>query len=368
MKRKRNGIITLLVTLMMVLVLIATACSGGKPSAPATKAATPTFTIMWSVYVGWQPWPYAQQSGILKKWADKYNIEIDLKRADYIPSIEAYVAGQADGVAMTNMEALNMAAAAGVDSTCIIIGDYSNGNDAVLTRNGLKLQDLKGKEVYIVELSVSQYLLERGLAIQNGIGINDIKLINTSDADISPAFIANSSQQAVVTWNPMVLDILTQVPGVTDAFDSSKIPYEILDIMFLKTETLNRHPELAKALVGAWYETMGIMTTPAQPTRESAFKIMAEEAGTTVTSFKKQLETTAMFWTPKDAAEFTRSNKLVEVMDLVRKFSFDHGLWTTKTVDDIGIEFPGGKTLGNTKNIKLRFTDTYMQMAADGKL
>ena len=36
-------------------------------------------------------------------------------------------------------------------------------------------------------------------------------------------------------------------------------------------------------------------------------------------------------------------------MDLVRKFSFDHGLLGegAKSVDVVGIEFPGGATLGN---------------------
>jgi hypothetical protein len=29
------------------------------------------FSLAWSVYAGWMPWPYADQSGILKKWADK---------------------------------------------------------------------------------------------------------------------------------------------------------------------------------------------------------------------------------------------------------------------------------------------------------
>lgn len=33
------------------------------------------FNVAWSIYVGWMPWDYARQSGILKKWADKYGIE-----------------------------------------------------------------------------------------------------------------------------------------------------------------------------------------------------------------------------------------------------------------------------------------------------
>ena len=57
---------------------------------------------------------------------------------------------------MTNMDALTIPAAGGVDSTAMIIGDYSNGNDGVV---------LKGKSE-----------------------LKDIKIVNTSDADIVSAY------------------------------------------------------------------------------------------------------------------------------------------------------------------------------------
>ncbi len=39
-------------------------------SAPV-RAATPSFTVGWSVYVGWNPYYYMAKSGILRKWADE---------------------------------------------------------------------------------------------------------------------------------------------------------------------------------------------------------------------------------------------------------------------------------------------------------
>jgi len=36
----------------------------------------PSFTVGWSVYVGWNPYQYMARSGILKKWADKYGVAI----------------------------------------------------------------------------------------------------------------------------------------------------------------------------------------------------------------------------------------------------------------------------------------------------
>ena len=80
----------------------------------------PTFRLAWSIYVGWAPWDYAEQTGILKKWADRYNIEIELVQVnDYIESINQYTAGQFDAVTATNMDILTIAAASGVESTAV---------------------------------------------------------------------------------------------------------------------------------------------------------------------------------------------------------------------------------------------------------
>ena len=109
-------------------------------------AQKPAFTVGWSVYAGWTPYHYMNKSGILRKWADKYGITIKVQRFDYAPSLDAFVAKNIDACTMTNMEALDMPAASGVPTTAILVGDYSNGNDALLVRNGVQLKDLAGQE------------------------------------------------------------------------------------------------------------------------------------------------------------------------------------------------------------------------------
>src|SRR3984893_6293500 len=107
----------------------------------------PSFTVGWSVYVGWDPYYFMAKSGILRKWADKYGISIRVQRFDYAPSLDEFVAKKIDACAMTNMEALDMPAAAGIDTTAIIVGDYSNGSDAVIVRQNLALAQIPGKPV-----------------------------------------------------------------------------------------------------------------------------------------------------------------------------------------------------------------------------
>jgi len=188
--------------------------------APLNAAdSRPAFTVGWSVYVGWNPYYYMAKSGIMKKWADKFGINIKVQRFDYAPSLDAFVAKNIDACTMTNMEALDMPAASGVDTTAILIGDYSNGNDAVLVRRGLTFAQIPGRRVLLVEKTVSQYLFERGMSMNGQAGqVKKVHYVNTSDSDIASAFLTDSNQDVVVTWKPLVSQIV-KGKGVATIFD-----------------------------------------------------------------------------------------------------------------------------------------------------
>jgi len=336
-------------------------------SGPAWAAPKTEFNIAWSIYVGWMPWPYAAEAGIVKKWADKYGIKIDITQInDYVESINQFTAGKFDGVTLTNMDALTIPAAGGVDTSLMIVGDFSNGNDGIVLKKGKSVADIKGRKINMVELSVSHYLLARALT---GAKLKeaDVKIVNTSDADIVAAFKAPDST-AVVTWNPQLMEVKGE-PGATLVFDSSKIPGEIIDTMGLNTETLKDNPSLGKALAGAWYETIALMADPGEKGK-AAREAMAKLSGTDLAGFEAQLKTTRMFYTPKEAVAFTTSGDLTKTMDLVRTFCFEHNLLGegVKSKDAIGIAFPSGQVLVNKANVKLRFEAAYMKMAAEGKL
>lgn len=332
----------------------------------ANVLAADSFKICWSIYVGWMPWAYGAEEGIIKKWADKYDIEIDVVQInDYVESINQYTAGQFDACTMTNMDALTIPAAGGIDSTALIVGDFSNGNDAVILKDTSSLADIKGQNVNLVELSVSHYLLARGLDTV-GMTEADVRVVNTSDADMVSIFTTPDVTSAV-TWNPLVSEILA-MPNTNKVFDSSQIPGEIIDLLVVNTDTLAANPNLGKALVGAWYEIMSLMSgsDKAATTARSA---MAEASETDLAGYDAQLASTNMFYTPESALELTNSKALFETMKHVAEFSFDHGLLGEGAPDAgvIGIEMPAG-VYGDPSYIKFRFDPTYMQMAADGQL
>jgi NitT/TauT family transport system substrate-binding protein len=337
-------------------------------STSAHAAGRTDFKVCWTIYAGWMPWGEARTQGIVSKWAKKYGINIDVVQLnDYVESINQYTAGKFDGCAMTNMDALTIPATGGVDSTALIVSDYSNGNDGVLIKGkGKTLGDLKGQSINLVEFSVSHYLLARALEAAK-LSERDVKVVNTSDADISGAFATPSVQDAV-TWNPMLADLKAQ-PNVTEVFDSSKIPGEIMDMMVVNTKTLHDNPALGKALTGAWFEMVALMHSNSA-TSTAALTSMAKASGTDLAGFRSQLSTTALFYTPKAALDFATSAALPQTMTRVAKFSFDHGLLGqgAQNADAVGMAFDHGVIVGSKSNVKLRFDSTYVRMAADGKL
>jgi NitT/TauT family transport system substrate-binding protein len=335
--------------------------SPSADSAPRTE-----FSIGWSIYAGWMPWPYAQQAGIVKKWADKYGIKIDVVQVnDYVESVNQYTAGKFDGVTVTNMDALTIPAAGGKDTSAIIIGDYSNGNDGILLKGADTLSAIKGRQVYLVELSVSHYLLSRALQSAS-LKPTDIRTVNTSDADIVGAF-GSPDANAAVAWNPQ-LAVMKGQPGAKLVFSSAEIPGEILDLLVVDTATLKANPNLGKALAGIWYETLALMQRQDDQGRE-ARAAMAKLSGTTPEVFESQLATTYLYADPKAAVAATTAPALVNTMTQVRNFSFTQGLFPgAASADAVGIAFPGGQTLGDPQRVTLRFDESFMQLAADGKL
>lgn len=333
--------------------------------------STPTiaadkFSICWSIYVGWMPWAYGAEQGIVDKWADKYDIEIDVVQInDYIESINQYTAGQFDACTMTNMDALTIPAAGGVDSTALVVGDFSNGNDGVVLKGADSLADIKGQNVNLVELSVSHYLLARGLD-SVGLSESDVQVVNTSDADMVGVY-GTDDVTSVVTWNPLLSEI-SAMPDSNVVFDSASIPGEIIDLLVINTKTLEENPNLGKALVGAWYEIMSTMESTSDSS-EAARTYMAEASGTDLAGYDAQLASTSMFYQAADAVAFTNSDELSTTMKYVAEFSFDHGLLGDGAADAgfIGIEMPAG-VYGNPDNISLRFDPSYMSMAAEGEL
>ena len=336
-------------------------------AAPAEAEAKKEFNVCWTIYAGWMPWGHANDTGIIKKWADKYGITINVTQVgDYVECINQFTAGKFDAATSTTMDALAIPSVGGVDTTVLVAGDYSNGNDGLVLKGKTKLEDIKGQKVNLLELSVSHYFLARALSTV-GLSEKDITIVNTADADWVSAY-KTGDVTAIVAWNPMLADIVAE-PDANLIITSEKFPGEIVDAMITNTEMLKANPDFGKAMTGAWFEVIAL-TYDQTDKGKAAREAMGKASGTDLAGFEAQLATTKIFKTPAEAVEFITDPKDKERFDYVRTFSFEKGLYGqgAKSVDDIGIEFADGSILGSKDNVKLRFTAEFKKMAAEGKL
>ncbi|MDR2165675.1 MAG: putative urea ABC transporter substrate-binding protein [Zoogloeaceae bacterium] len=341
------------------------ACLFAVSSPLAQAQARKNFNVCWTIYAGWVPWGYIDTSGIIGKWGKKYGINIRVTQINDVgEALNQYTAGKFDACTMTNMDALIVPVAGGVDTTALIAGSYSDGGDGVVVKGkGKTLKDLKGMNVYLPELTVSHYLLARGLETV-GLRERDIKVVNTSDADLVAAY-ATGNVRAVVAWNPQLMALKSR-PDTMEIFSSRQIPGEIIDIMVANTRVLKDNPALGKALTGAWYETMALMKAG----NVDALEAMAKSSGTNLAGYRAQLENTRLFHNPQDNLAFITSPDLVKTMRRVAQFSFEKGLLGegAKNAEAIGMAFPGGVVLGDKKRILFRVDDTFVRMAIRGAL
>ena len=323
-------------------------------------------TIANSHYTGWEMIWLARDLGILKKHGDRNKVDLTVTDPmDYGESITQFTAKSFCGLAVTNMDALTGPAAGGVDTTFVVVGDYSNGNDGLLWKaaKAPSLKDLSGKKVVLVGNTVSHYALWRVSQIA-GFPFQKVKVQNAaSETDVKNAFGKTGS--IIVTWNPILMTA-RQEKNAHMLFDSSKIPGEIIDGIVVQSGASDN---VKKAIAGAWYEVMGIMAKKGTPEYKKAVQMMAKGVEQTEAEFETQLKTTALFTKAADAVTFTKDAKLKATMDKVRTFAAELELLGKGAGKDaIGIQFPDGSIAGDPKNVKLRFDVKYMQMAADGKL
>lgn len=317
------------------------------PNTPSTpKAPDKTYKIAWSVWTGWMPFKLMEQKGILAKRAAEFGVKIELVEfKGYMDSVQAFAAKKVDGVTMTSMESLQPASN-GVDSVAILVNDISNGGDGVLVRSNMKLTDLKGQTVLLEEFSVSHYLLVRALESVK-LAEKDVKIKNIPGDDAGKAFLTDNSVKAVTTWNPHLFQATEQGKG-TVVFSSKDIPGEIIDFLVVSGTALTENPNLGKALVAAWYDTMDMIKD--STTRAEAIEIMAKGAGATVEEFNKMLADTDLFTDRTKCQQFLGSDTLKDTMAKIKKFSFDHGL-----IKDAGFDIGFGP---GTQ--KLRFDAQYV--------
>jgi NitT/TauT family transport system substrate-binding protein len=245
---------------------------------PADAAA---ITLGYSDWPGWVAW----QVAIDKGWLKQAGLDINFNWFDYSASMDAFAAGKIDGDFVTNGDAL-VTGASGARNVTILVTDYSNGNDMIIARPGIKsMQELKGKKVGVEVGLVDHLLLLDGLK-KAGLTQNDVTLVN-SKTNETPQVLASGQVDAIAAWQPNSGMAMKALPGARPIYTSAQAPGLIYDVLIVSPSSLSAHRADYMKLVQLWDRVVKYVNDP--HTQDDAVNIMSARVGLTPAQYKPLL-------------------------------------------------------------------------------
>jgi NitT/TauT family transport system substrate-binding protein len=258
--------------------------------------------------IGYSDWPgfVAWQVAIDKGWFKEAGVDVKFEWFDYGASMEAYGAGKLDSVGLTNGDAL-VVGSGGAKNIMFLITDYSNGNDMIIAKPGIKsLKDLKGKKVG-TELGIVDHLLLLYGLEKAGMKESDLTLVNTKIND-TPQALASGDLAAIGVFQPSANQALKLVPGSKPIYTSAQAPGLIYDVFVVTPASLSsRKADWAKVLT-VWGRVVSYINDP--KTQPDALKIMSARVGLTPKEYKPFLKGTRLLSIAEGKAAMVKADGL----------------------------------------------------------
>ena len=275
--------------------------------------------------IGYSDWPgyVAWQVAIEKGWFKEAGVDVKFDWFDYGASLEAYSAGKIDAVTVTNGDAL-VIASGGAKNVMILALDYSNGNDMIVAKPGIKsLKDLKGKKIGLETGFVEHLLLLNGLE-KVGMKESDVTIVNTKTNE-TPQALASADIAAIGAWQPNSGQAMKLVPGAKPIYTSAQEPGLIFDVLSVSPASLSGRKEDWAKVVKVWGKVVGYINDP--KTQPDALKIMSAKVGLTPAAYKPLLKGTRLLTLPEGKVAF------------VKKDGFKSLYGSSKIADDFNVKY-----------------------------
>ena len=267
-----------------VTVVPAPAASSAAP-APLPEPKGPALKIAYSDWPGWIAWDI----GIQKGWFKEAGVAVEFGWFDYVPSMDAFAAGKVDAVTVTNGDAL-VTGSSGAPSKCIMMNDYSNGNDMIVAKPGIKsMADLKGKKIGVEVGFVDHLLLLKALESAK-MTEKDVKLVNIT-TDKTPEALKSGAADAIAAWQPHANQALKELPGSTPIFTSADAPGLIFDLLCVNPKSLGERRGDWQKVVEVWFKIADFVNDTKNI--DEAAKIMGARVGQSGDDYKKLMKGTA---------------------------------------------------------------------------
>lgn len=209
----------------------------------------------------------------------------DIELIDYGSPAEfmvAYQAGSLDAVGTVLDYALELQLADPRNRIVLMI-DHSVGGDAIVARAPARsMTDLAGKRIGYEASALGGYMLSRALEL-NGMTSGDLIPVPTDIQNQETAF-RTGEVDGVVAYEPLVTGLRND--GHAVVFDSSRIPFEIIDVLLTHEDLSDAKRKKLLIFMQGWFRALAYFL--ANPD-DAADRVIARE-GTTRQDFLATFE------------------------------------------------------------------------------
>jgi hypothetical protein len=351
-------------------VLFATICfvaltlsANAGESATKAPSGTPSFSLAWSEYPSWSAIEVASgfkhidgRKGMMGPIERKWNVDIVLDLMDYDSCLQAYSAFTINAVCITNMDVLNPSLSR--PSVAVLPTSTSAGADALIVDSSItKLEDLKGKNVFGLSASVSEFAFVQILR-KNGL---DPKGFSFTNMDPGAASLSmqqgNKGYSAIMVWNPFVINTLAKRKDVRVLASSSEIPNQIVDMVVIGEDSIKKNGgrEFACAVIDAYYVVCAQLNGSDKSVADNTLIAIGEKfSNLGLQEMRKAVRDTRFYSTPDDGIGIYESQDFSRIMEEVTATCLDLGI--LKNTPSIVY---GGGVSGSSPN--LRFDSSFMK-------
>jgi NitT/TauT family transport system substrate-binding protein len=233
------------------LVLAALACCACVLAlAGCMREPEPALRIGTNVWIGSEPLYLARELGAL----DAPTVQlVEYPSASEV--LRAFRNQAIDGMVISLDELFGLAVD-GFEPRVVLVVDVSHGADVVVGRTGMRsMRDLKGKSIAVESGALGAFVLSRALAI-SGMQASDVNVVHL-ESNEQPSAFEKGQVDGAVTFDPYRTQLLRG--GAVTLFDSTQIPGEIVDLLAVRADVIDKQPKAIQALLAGWFTAFDYM-------------------------------------------------------------------------------------------------------------
>ena len=350
------------------------------PTATSTDAADmPSFTLAWSDHPARAVFSVAEhhgfidgRAGLLGRLESSYGVDLVLARSGHRETVAAYLSGAADAICASNYELL--IAAEQRPAVAILPAALSRGADAVVLLREADAERSGAEVVALPRGSAAEHLFSRtsgaeGFEVENP-RLHHIDIQRATQALSTRPAPANARGVATLLWDPFLARVLDQHADVEVIADSSDCPFEIVELVAIAQEALDRPGghEAAWLIADAFYEGARIASAP-DVGDGTLRRLAGGDPDLSQDGLRRMMERTHLLAKPGYGAEAFESLDLQNAMQSVVETALELGAIdarpTQKFPKTVNID-ESGAPIQYTR-LSLIFDDTWMKQLHRGR-